>query len=176
MNNRLYRSTSEQMLGGVAAGIARLLNVDPAIVRVGFVIGTLLTQGGLLLVYLALWALLPTPGSTATTPGDIVRENVNEFAARVGMNPPAAPSTGAPLPSAANAQAPPPTTSAPATARSVDSAGLMRLLFMAGLVFLLLKVVGTGWFWAGGYHHGGSFFWPLILILGAMWWFRRRSA
>jgi phage shock protein C len=174
MNNRLYRSTSDQVLGGVAAGIARTLNVDPAIVRVGVVLGTLLTHGALLLVYLVLWAILPTPGSTATTPGDILRENVNEFAARVGVNPPAAPATGAPPPAAASAQA---TASAtPATARSFDRNGVARLVFMAILGLLLLKFLGMGWFWAGHYHSGGAFFWPLLLILGALWWSRRRSA
>jgi phage shock protein PspC (stress-responsive transcriptional regulator) len=173
MNNRLYRSTSDQVLGGVAAGLARTLNVDPTIVRAGFVLGTLLTQGGLLLVYLVLWAVLPTPGSTATTPGDIVRENVNEFAARLGVNRPAAPHTGAPTAPAAPAQATTPSTPA---AQSFDAAGVVRVLFIVALVFLLLKVVGTGWFWAGHYHHGGSLFWPLILLLGGLWWFRRRSA
>ena len=174
MNNRLYRSTSDQVLGGVAAGIARTLNVDPALVRVGFVIGTLVTQGALLLVYLALWAILPTPGSTATTPGDIVRENVNEFAARLGVNPPAAPQTGAPAPAAGqHAQA---TATATPAARSFDRNGVARLVLMVILGVLLLKFVGLGWFWAGGYHHGGSFFWPLILILGALWWARRRRS
>ena len=174
MNNQLYRSTSEQVLGGVAAGIARKLNVDPAIVRVGFVIGTLLTHGALLLVYLVLWAILPTPGSTATTPGDIVRENVNEFAARLGVNPPAAPHTGAPPPAAAPAQATAATP--PAPARSWDCNGVARIVFMAILVFLLLKVVGMGWFMTAGYHHGGAFFWPLLFILGALWLARRRRS
>ena len=46
------------MVGGVAAGLARRFQVSPTVVRVAFVVGTLLWGAGAL-VYLALWALLP---------------------------------------------------------------------------------------------------------------------
>jgi phage shock protein PspC (stress-responsive transcriptional regulator) len=81
--NRLYRSTSEAILGGVAAGLGNYFKIDPTIVRIIFVLATLLTSGGFLLVYLAMWLLIPAPGSTATEPGKIVAENLNEIGARV---------------------------------------------------------------------------------------------
>src|SRR3954447_17913158 len=134
MNDRLYRSTSEQILGGVAAGIARRMNIDPVIVRAGFVLGAFLTHGLLLLVYLALWAILPTAGSTATDVSGIARENMNEAAARFGFNPPAAPQTGTPAAPAA----PVANSSAPAT-RTWDGRAIGRAVILFGLAFLLLK-------------------------------------
>ena len=81
--SRLYRSTSEAMLGGVAAGLGNYLKVDPVLVRAAFVILTLITGGTFLIVYLAMWLLIPTAGSTATQPGQIMQENLNEVGERV---------------------------------------------------------------------------------------------
>ncbi|HEV8490539.1 MAG TPA: PspC domain-containing protein [Candidatus Limnocylindrales bacterium] len=47
------------MIGGVAGGIADNLSIDPTIVRVGWVVLTLATNGALLLVYFLLLFLLP---------------------------------------------------------------------------------------------------------------------
>jgi phage shock protein PspC (stress-responsive transcriptional regulator) len=41
-------------LSGVCAGIANFFGIDPLIVRVGFVLGTILGLGSLVLVYLAI--------------------------------------------------------------------------------------------------------------------------
>jgi phage shock protein PspC (stress-responsive transcriptional regulator) len=50
------------MVGGVAAGLADYLDVDPTLVRVGFVVLTLM--GGIAVpVYLAGWLLIPDEGS-----------------------------------------------------------------------------------------------------------------
>lgn len=56
---RLVR-TRDRMLGGVCGGIARQFNVDPTIVRVLTVIGTVLGLGSLILVYLVLWIVMPS--------------------------------------------------------------------------------------------------------------------
>jgi phage shock protein PspC (stress-responsive transcriptional regulator) len=81
--SRLYRSTSEAMLGGVASGLGNYFKIDPVIVRGAFVILTLFTCGGFILAYLAMWLLIPTAGSTASQPGEIVQENLNDMGARV---------------------------------------------------------------------------------------------
>ena len=81
--SRLYRSTSDAMLGGVAAGLGNYFKMDPTIVRIIFLVLTFLSGGAFILVYLAFWLLLPTAGSTATQPGDIVRENIDEMGNRV---------------------------------------------------------------------------------------------
>ncbi len=56
---RLYRDTSDKVLGGVCSGIAAYLNVDPAIVRILFAIITLGGFGVGFLVYILLWMILP---------------------------------------------------------------------------------------------------------------------
>jgi phage shock protein C len=55
---RLHRCRSGRMLGGVAAGLADYFDVDPVLVRIGFV--ALLFLGGLAVpLYVAGWALIP---------------------------------------------------------------------------------------------------------------------
>ena len=55
---RLHRRHRGRMLGGVAAGLADYFDVDPTLVRIGFV--ALAFVGGLALpLYLAGWVLIP---------------------------------------------------------------------------------------------------------------------
>lgn len=56
--SRLRRSVTDRHIAGVAGGLARHLDVDPILVRVGFVVFTLFGGAGLLL-YGALWLLVP---------------------------------------------------------------------------------------------------------------------
>ncbi len=45
---RLHRSKTNQMLAGVCGGIAEYFNIDPTIVRIGFVLFTLAGGSGIL--------------------------------------------------------------------------------------------------------------------------------
>jgi phage shock protein PspC (stress-responsive transcriptional regulator) len=56
---RLYRDRSDKILGGVCAGIANYLNVDPAIIRLLFAIITFGGFGFGILIYIILWIVLP---------------------------------------------------------------------------------------------------------------------
>ncbi|GGB10381.1 PspC domain-containing protein [Puia dinghuensis] len=56
---RLYRAGNDKILGGVCAGLANYLRLDPAIVRIIFVLMTLGWGSGVLL-YIILWIILPT--------------------------------------------------------------------------------------------------------------------
>ncbi len=58
---RLRRSASDRKVAGVAGGLARHLDVDPVIIRIAFVVLTLFGGGGLI-VYGALWLVLPEDG------------------------------------------------------------------------------------------------------------------
>jgi phage shock protein C len=49
------------MVAGVAGGLAEHLSVDPALVRTGFAVASLLSGAGIL-AYLVLWVLLPREG------------------------------------------------------------------------------------------------------------------
>lgn len=58
MRDRLYRSRSDRMLFGVAGGMARYFNVDPAIVRLVWVLLFLAVGAGILL-YIAAAIVVP---------------------------------------------------------------------------------------------------------------------
>ncbi len=55
---RLRRSRSDKLVAGVAGGIGHYLAVDPVVVRIVFVVLTLMNGVGLL-AYLILWAVTP---------------------------------------------------------------------------------------------------------------------
>ncbi|NQU37140.1 MAG: PspC domain-containing protein, partial [Actinobacteria bacterium] len=61
------RDLNDKIVGGVSAGIGRRYNVDPVLLRVLFVVGTLAFLAGPL-AYLALWLLLPTTASKDPSP------------------------------------------------------------------------------------------------------------
>lgn len=67
---RLVRSQHDRMLFGVAAGIAEYLNIDPAIVRLLFVLLTLAGGHGVL-IYLVLALIMPE--------GDVAVGKANAF-------------------------------------------------------------------------------------------------
>jgi phage shock protein PspC (stress-responsive transcriptional regulator) len=58
---RIRRSRSDRKVAGVAGGLGRHLDIDPVILRVAFVVLTFFGGVGLLL-YIALWLLLPEDG------------------------------------------------------------------------------------------------------------------
>ena len=54
---RLYRSTQNRMVAGVAGGLAEYFNVDPTLIRLLFVVMSLAGGPGLLL-YIILWVVM----------------------------------------------------------------------------------------------------------------------
>jgi phage shock protein PspC (stress-responsive transcriptional regulator) len=56
---RLYRDADDKIIGGVCAGIANYVNIDPAIVRILFAIITFGGFGFGFLLYILLWIILP---------------------------------------------------------------------------------------------------------------------
>ena len=57
---RLRRSGSQKMLLGVAGGLAEYMDVDPTVVRIGFVLLALLSGTGIVL-YIILALIMPAP-------------------------------------------------------------------------------------------------------------------
>ncbi len=55
---RLYRSRTEKMLGGVCGGLADYLDIDVTIIRVLWVLASILGGSGAL-AYLVLWIVIP---------------------------------------------------------------------------------------------------------------------
>jgi phage shock protein PspC (stress-responsive transcriptional regulator) len=68
---QLCRPADNRMIAGVAAGVARALGVDPVIIRIGFVVLTLLGAFGVVL-YLAGWALIPDERSGRSLAADLL--------------------------------------------------------------------------------------------------------
>ena len=52
-NKRLYKSKSERKILGVCGGIAEYFNIDPTLVRVGWVLATLFFGSGLIAYIIA---------------------------------------------------------------------------------------------------------------------------
>lgn len=77
---RLTRDLDHRMIGGVCAGIAQRYALDPLLVRAGFVALTLVSGAGIVL-YGALWLLMPPPGADAT-PRALLRTNLDDMADR----------------------------------------------------------------------------------------------
>ncbi|OUZ08575.1 hypothetical protein BHE97_12925 [Aeromicrobium sp. PE09-221] len=74
------RPHSDRMIAGVSTGIARWLGIDPVIVRVGFVVLTLVGLSGLVL-YGACWLLMPEEGKDRSALGEAfgLEENEKQF-------------------------------------------------------------------------------------------------
>ncbi len=65
-NSRLMRSRSDQMIGGVCAGLAKYFALDPTLVRLVFVL-MLLFGGHGFLIYLILWVVMPLENEDGPT-------------------------------------------------------------------------------------------------------------
>ncbi|MBU3978973.1 PspC domain-containing protein [Patescibacteria group bacterium] len=75
--SRLYRSEKNAIIGGVAQGLGEYFNIDPTIIRLLFVLFTIIHGSGVLL-YIVLWIVLPTKDKVMNTPEDtkqIVKDN-----------------------------------------------------------------------------------------------------
>ena len=66
MSKKLYRSSKNTMLGGVCAGIAEYFDIDPTLIRLGFVLLSLFTAcfPGILVYIIALFIIPKDPGYT----------------------------------------------------------------------------------------------------------------
>lgn len=64
-DRRLMRDASDQVLGGVCSGIAAYFHVDPAWVRLAFVVLGFVTVGAMILFYPILWIIMPVARTAA---------------------------------------------------------------------------------------------------------------
>jgi phage shock protein C len=74
MNQKLTRSRSERILGGVCGGLARWIGIDPIFIRLFFVV--LAAAGGSGVgVYILLWIIIPEEGmADSVSIGDRARD------------------------------------------------------------------------------------------------------
>ncbi len=78
MEKRLYRSRTDVMIGGVCGGLARYLGADSTLIRLIFVALGLTGTG--LLLYPAMWLIVPKEGQGESSPGDTLRSGASEMA------------------------------------------------------------------------------------------------
>lgn len=66
-HRRLTRSTRERMWAGVAGGLAEYFDIDPTLMRLMWVVATVVTAGLFVAVYFVMWVIMPLdtdqPGS-----------------------------------------------------------------------------------------------------------------
>ena len=136
--SRLYRSETDKVFGGVAAGLGEYFGVDPTIIRLLFVLFAFVHGSGVLL-YIVLWLVLPTKSKVTNTPEitkQTIKDNFGEVKDRV---------------------------SGLAQTMRVDKDGNSRtvlgiLLLVIGVIILFENLGFRIWF-------DISKFWPLLLIL-----------
>jgi phage shock protein PspC (stress-responsive transcriptional regulator) len=75
---QLRRRTSDRVIGGVAGGLGDYFNVDPLLIRIGFV-GLMLFGGAGLVLYLVGWLLMPAEGRDESA--------VEALFGRIGLTP-----------------------------------------------------------------------------------------
>ncbi|MBN2571393.1 MAG: PspC domain-containing protein [Ignavibacteriales bacterium] len=55
---KIYRSRTNRVLGGVCAGLGNYLNLDPVLIRIIFVV-LVIAAGSGVLIYIILWIIIP---------------------------------------------------------------------------------------------------------------------
>lgn len=142
---RLERSTANRVIAGVCGGLAEYLAVDATLVRVFFVIATVVTAFLFLLVYIVLLVLMPLPGQRAPI------DDLWPGARTDSGTPPAPTAEGAP----ADVPPPPPPTDPEAADRRRNT--VAYVLIALGFVFLLGNL--------GAFRFvQWSVIWPLVVI------------
>jgi phage shock protein C len=68
VSNRLYRSPTDKVIGGVAGGLAVWMNVDPSLVRIAWVLLAIFSGGIFVLVYFVMMLIVPLPPAGWTPP------------------------------------------------------------------------------------------------------------
>lgn len=74
---RIYRSTDDKMIGGVAAGIAHYLELDVALIRLLWVLAVFLGGAGIA-AYLVAWIIIPEEPYSGAISRGIAGGNIHE--------------------------------------------------------------------------------------------------
>ncbi len=77
-NVKLFRSSTDRMVGGVCGGLGTFLNIDPVFVRLLFVLLLFGSDFGFLL-YLVLWIVIPEEGKAYGFKEDSLGEKVRSI-------------------------------------------------------------------------------------------------
>ena len=82
---KLYRSTTDRMIGGVCGGLSDYLNIDSTVIRLIFVLLTVFGVGSSVLIYIVMLLIVPeepvengTVASAPVSPKEDVVEDTSE--------------------------------------------------------------------------------------------------
>lgn len=78
MTNRLYRSSTNTVVGGVCGGLGDYLGIDPVLIRLAFVFLAVANGFGVML-YVILWIVLPEEERLGEPTEDVIRENIESL-------------------------------------------------------------------------------------------------
>lgn len=78
---RLYRSSDKGIVAGVAAGLGEYFSIDPAIIRLLFVLSTFFGGFGIP-VYLILWLILPDKSGGDAGTEETIQKNIDQMKER----------------------------------------------------------------------------------------------
>lgn len=135
---RLYRSRTDRIISGVCGGIAKMLGIDPVIIRVLWVV-LMFTFGFGILAYIIAWVIIPTePLDVTDSQSNISKEGrVNIF--ETGTQPD----------------------------QNIQVTKNMTLIVGIAILILGLITLGTSLFGVTGWFIGmiSKIFWPSILIV-----------
>lgn len=81
--NKLYRSEKNNVIAGVAGGIAEHFNIDPVIARVLFA-ASLMINGFGLPAYILMWIFIPKKSSLKLASDKYIKENAEEIKNKAG--------------------------------------------------------------------------------------------
>lgn len=113
---RLVRSETDRMIAGVCSGLADYLNIDPALVRLAFIL-LLFASGIGLPIYLLLWVIMPSSGNLGEPNNKIMQENIEDLSQTVSSQ-----------------------------VNRLGRSGTVGAIFiLLGVYFLLEQTVGLGW-------------------------------
>jgi phage shock protein C len=155
---RLYRSRRDRILFGVCGGLGNYFSVDPALIRLVFVLITLAGGAGIL-AYIMLAIIMPEEGSAPLAGREGLRRNVRQLRTNAGeLTGPQGASPIAPFSNEPD--------DTPYRRRRTGELGAFILIAL-GLIYLVGNFGWIGWF---SWHYA----WPVILIvLGALLLIRR---
>jgi phage shock protein C len=80
--HRIARNRQERVIAGVAGGLALAMKVDPMLVRLGFIVLSMVNGIGVVL-YIIMWVLVPNENSSAPDTRSQVQENIVDMQSTV---------------------------------------------------------------------------------------------
>ena len=189
MNDRLYRSVDDRVLAGVCGGLADRLGIDPALVRIAWVLLALASNGVFILIYIVMAIVVPeeddvpmfppgpilppaipgepgasAPGATAPDASVVAAPGTVTDAPAPGATPPGAMPPSYWVPPAGQAQW---REQARAERRASRAARRAERPGQASLVLGIILILLGGWFLLEQYvpQFDAGRFWPFIVIV-----------